>query len=271
MFLSYCHFVATSPGYAPTRDQEFLSGQQVGATVGITSGIWLPSQYDGAPRAVIRVSQLWSDGVVKRSEEKRIEAEWIDFLSQRPSRIKDLSIWSRVKQEIVDALAGQTQLEILDLKWGSYTDLTPIGHLSKLTELRLGGAKKVQDLTPLAGLTSLRKLEVDEAHAVNDLSPLSNLTGLTSLTFGSAYPGSDKTVHIRNLDWIEPLVNLQDLRLPGTSLAGLDLAVFTRLPKLVTLSIPLRARHRAQIIALAEASEPFRELVTRYEFLDSLT
>ena len=50
--------------------------------MGVTSGIWLPSQYRGARRVTIRVSQLASDGVVKPSEEKRIGADWIDFLSQ---------------------------------------------------------------------------------------------------------------------------------------------------------------------------------------------
>jgi hypothetical protein len=236
--------------------------------VGVTSGIWLPSQYKGARRAVIRVSQLASDGVVKASEEKQIEADWIDFLSQRPTRIKDLTVWSRVKQQVVDALTGQSQLEKLNLKWGNYSDLTAIGLLSKLTELELGGARKVADLKPLGGLTSLRKLVVSEAH-VSDLSPIGNLTRLTSLTFGNAYLGSDKTIRILNLDWIEPLVNLQHLWLPGTNLAGLDLAVFAELPKLKTLSIPTRARHRAQIFALAGTSKPFRELVKTYEWLDA--
>lgn len=231
----------------------------------------MPSQYKGARRAVIRVSQLASDGVVNASEEKRIEADWIEFLSQRPTRIKDLTVWSRVKQQVVDALTGQSQLEKLNLKWGSYSDLTAIGQLSKLTELELGGARKVANLKPLGGLTSLRKLVVSESHDVNDLSPISNLTGLTSLTYGNANPGSDKTVHIQNLDWIEPLVNLQHLRLPGTSLAGLDLAVFAGLPKLKTLSMPIRARHRAQIVALAETSKPFRELVKTYDWLDART
>ena len=110
---------------------------------------------------------------------------------------------------------------------------------------------------------------VSQSHDVADLSPISNLTGLTSLTYGNAYPGSDKTVHIRSLDWIEPLVNLEHLRLPGTSLAGLDLAVFARLPNLRTLSVPIRARHRAQIFTLAETSKPFRELVKTYEWLDA--
>jgi len=237
--------------------------------VGVTSGMWLPSQYKGTRRATIRVSQLASDGVVKPSEEKRIEADWIEFLSQRPTRVVDLTIWSRVKQEVVDALSGQSQLQKLNLKWGRYSDLTTIGHLLRLSELELGGAKNVADLKPLSGLTSLRKLVVSESHEVTDLSPISHLTGLTSLTYGNTYPGSDKTVHIQSLDWIEPLVNLRHLRLPGTNLAGLDLAVLARLPKLKTLSVPVRARQRAQIFALAESSKPFRELVKTYEWLDA--
>ena len=237
--------------------------------MGVTSGIWLPSQYNGTRRVTIRVSQLASDGVVKLSEEKRIEADWIEFLSQRPTRVKDLTIWSRVKQEVADALSGQSQLQKLNLKWGSYSDLTSIGQLSKLTELELGGARRVVDLKPLSVLTSLRKLVVSESHEVTDLSPISKLTGLTSLTYGNTSLGSDKIVHIQSLEWIEPLVNLRNLQLPGTSLAGLDLAVLARLPKLKTLSVPIRARHRAQIFALAETSKPFRDLVKTYEWIDA--
>ena len=42
-----------------------------------------------------------------------------------------------------------------------------------------------------------------------------------------------------------------------------------RSPKLKTLSVPIRARHRAQIVAVAETSEPFRELVKTYEWIDA--
>lgn len=215
----------------------------------------------------VRVSQLASDGLVKRAEEKAIEADWIEFFSRGETRIRDLSIWSRVKQEIVDALSGQPQLQKLNLKWGPYSDLSAIGDLRRLTVLVLGGANKVFDLKPLGQLASLRSLVLSESRDVTDLSPLSDLTELTSLTYGNTYLGSDKTVHIQSLDWIEPLVNLQHVRLPGTSLAGVDLAVFARLPKLKTLSIPIRARHRAQVYALARTSKPFREIVKTYEAL----
>jgi Leucine-rich repeat (LRR) protein len=237
--------------------------------MGVTTGIWLPSQYKGERQVTIRVSQLTSDGIVKRSEEKSIESDWIEFLSRQETRIWDLTIWSRVKQEILDAIAGQTQLRKLNLKWGSYTDLAAIGQLTNLTELVLGGAKKVVDLKPIGMLTKLRKLEVSESHGVTDLSPISNLVGLTSLTYGNAYPGSDKTVTIESLDWIVPLVELENVRLPGTSLAGVDLTVFTQLPKLKTLVLPVRARYRDQVFALAKTSKPFRGIVKTYEWLDS--
>lgn len=125
-------------------------------------------------------------------------------------------------------------------------------------------AEKVVDLKRLEQLTSLRKLAVSQSHDVTELSFISTLTGLTSLPYGNAYPGSDKTVHIMSFDWVEPLVNLQYVSLPGTSLAGLDLSIFARLRKLKTLGIPIRARHRTQIFALAESSKPFRALVKTY-------
>lgn len=237
--------------------------------MGVTAGIWRPDQYQGEADITIRVSQLASDGIVTRSEERRIEAEWIDFLARPQPPLRNLTIWSRVKQEILEAVGAQRQLEKLDLKWGTYFDLKPISGLGGLTELVLGGARKVVDLSPLANLTRLRRLVVSEASEVGDLAPLAALTSLTDLTLGNAYLGSDKVVHIRDLDWLEPLVELRHLRFPGTSLAGLDLSPIARLPQLETLDIPARARHRDQVLALAETSPPFRETVETYRWLDS--
>lgn len=205
---------------------------------------------------------------MKRAEEKAIEAGWIEFFSRGETRIRELTIWSRVKQEIVDAISGQSQLRKLNLKWGPYSDLTAIGDLNYLQELVLGGANKVVELEPLGQLGSLRKLVISECHQVTDLSPLSNLMALTSLTYGNAHLGSDKPVHVQSLDWIEPLVKLRHVRLPGTSLAGLDLSALARLPKLKTLSLPVRARYRDQVYSLARTSKPFREIVRTYEALD---
>ena len=83
--------------------------------------------YEGQKKLTARVGQLASDGVVPRSQEKQIEKDWIEFFSTRPTRISELTLWSRVKQELVDAVAGQPQLTKLTLKWGPYWNLEPIG------------------------------------------------------------------------------------------------------------------------------------------------
>jgi len=82
----------------------------------VTAGIWLPEQYEGEVELTVRVAQLASDGVVKRSQEPQIELDWLAFFSTASTNILDLTIWSRVKQSIVDSLSGQSQLKKLTLK-----------------------------------------------------------------------------------------------------------------------------------------------------------
>ena len=225
--------------------------------MGTTSGIWHPSQYNGKKVATVRVGQLVSEGIIRRSQEKQVERDWIDFFSSKETRILDLTIWSRVKQEIVDALAGQTQLEKLTIKWGPYADLSAIGKLCNLVELELGGAKNVADLSPLFALQRLESLIVDQAHSLADISQLGRMTTLRRLGYGNGYPGSDKNVAIHDFEWIRPLVNLESLSLAGTTFDGVDLRVLASMPKLKFLNMPLRRNNRKQVFELAESSPVF--------------
>lgn len=117
--------------------------------------VWSPDQYSGERELTIGL----------------VTPVWLAFLSAAPRPVRRLTIGSRVVQEVVDALAGQPQLEVLELTRGPYHDLAPLSGLARLEELTLGGATKVVDLAPLEALTALRTLTVDEAHSVADLAP----------------------------------------------------------------------------------------------------
>jgi hypothetical protein len=207
---------------------------------------------------------------VSTAVKKAVLAEWIDFFRGGPSNILHLGIFSRVTQPLLDSLAGQTQLSSLSLKWGPYSDLRPLSKLRSLTDLSLGGAKKVVDLGPLTKLKSLTALTVDQSHEVADFAPLGELTRLQSLSIGNGYPGSDRVLPIEHLDWIRSLQNLTSLDLPGTRLDATLFDVILELRRLQHLRIPLRHRYRAKVFALADTSHAFAEVAQEYLGFDKL-
>ncbi|GAB3199610.1 hypothetical protein GCM10027062_16750 [Nocardioides hungaricus] len=78
----------------------------------------------------------------------------------------------------VEALTNLTSFQMpLTVQGNTFTDLTPLAGLAKLTGLSLPNGQ-VSDLTPLGGLTGLKTLAVNN-NQVTSLDGLSGLTGLT--------------------------------------------------------------------------------------------
>lgn len=210
-------------------------------------------------------TQLSSQGVGKPSEQRRILQEWIEFFASGPTRISELNLVSRVPQELLDALARQTQLRHLHVKWGPYSDLTPLKSLTKLKSLSLGGATRVADLTPLTSLDALRALAIDQPYSVHELGPLGELRSLRNLFYGNGSLGSDKVVTVNDLRWIRSLTNLRTLQLPGTRIPPPELEIVLELPRLTALSIPLRRSYRQKVLDYAPRSKAFAGVAKSYD------
>ena len=235
--------------------------------------IWYPEQYQGetnlaATATQLTDSQLASTRYSKSSAARGVLNEWIDFFAAGPTPILHLRLSSRVPQELLNSLAGQPQLESLELKWGSYSDLTALSKLTRLNRLSLGGAKKVIDFTPITKLSGLESLFIDGAFLAEDLRPLGTLTTLRELTYGSAHPGTDRNVTIPDFDWISPLVNLQRLWMPGIRLVHADVSVLAQIHSLVSIRLPLRRGYRKQVEQLASSHSAFAVLAKEYEAYD---
>ena len=131
-------------------------------------------------------------------------------------------------------LAGLTKLKTL-YWWGiNQTDLTGLGTLDGLEELRVCVARGV-DLTPLARLSRLQMLNLswnnrdDDSLAFLDMGPLSGLTQLHDLSV-SFISGE--------LSFLSSLTELRTLTLDGVgSGANPDLTPLTAITKLETLNI----------------------------------
>lgn len=219
-------------------------------------------EYRGETELVVAATQL--DPPATAAERRRVLDDWVRFLATTPTAVTDLQFTTRLPQVLFDAVAGQPQLRALRVKWGPYADLSALGGLSELRELRLGGATGVLSLGPLRELGRLTDLTVSEAHKVDDVRTVGSLTSLETLTFGNAYPGSSKTVVLPDLTWVLPLRRLRSLSLPGTRLVTPDLSPLLELDGLEELWLPLRRQYRRQVFELAAVSPVFAQVAQHY-------
>lgn len=226
--------------------------------------LWRPSQYVGTRAAVVAATQL-EDRLPSAAERRRILVEWIEFLSGAPTQIRDLEFVSRVPQDLLDAVAGQPQLERLVVKWGPYRDASAVGAFEHLAELRLRGATALERLDPLLRLPNLTSLTVSQAHRLDSIEPLGELAGLEHLVFGNEYPGDDRSVAVHDLRWVGSLPKLRTLALPGIRLLDPDLTPILALPQLEELHLPLRRGYRKQVFEFAAASPVFAGVARDYE------
>ena len=101
----------------------------------------------------------------------------------------------------LSGLEYATNLEDLALPHNSFSDISPIADLTKLTDLNLWGCRNIKDITPLAHLRNLRILVLVRTQ-VSDLRPLTGLTKLNWLQ-----------LHVNQIADYSPLSNLVNLDL----------------------------------------------------------
>jgi hypothetical protein len=179
-----------------------------------------PSDYGGEEA----ISLSWDFGSVKDSEKKRLVKAWVAELP-RLANLKRLRIWAPVTQPVFDAACELHQLEVLQIKWGSFHDLGAIAALQGLQALFIGSSTRVASIEPLVTLTSLKVLEIESLKRISDFTPLKSLKSLRSL----AVTGS--TWSRQAIECLEPFASMTWL----TSLA-IDTSKVSSLGPLGTLA-----------------------------------
>jgi hypothetical protein len=222
-----------------------------------------PDDYRGQTDVAIELTTAEQTSAQQRQALRR----WVEFLSS-PRPIHRLELASRVPQQIVDAVGEQRSLHELFIKFGPFSDLAPLGTLTRLRVLEFGGAGKVSDVSPLVALPALRELRLDNPHPEIDIAPLSELVRLRRLSFGNGYPGISRSLTLPGVGWLAPLIDLEQLALPGVRLIDPDLTPLLGLPRLRELRLPLRRAYRKQVTALAAEHELFSPMLSDYEWLD---
>lgn len=163
-------------------------------------------------------------------------------------------------------------LRYLSIRFGSVSDISPIGALTGMTNIELGG-NPISDISPLGGLTNLRYLDL-EFLPLNDISPLWGLTNLTWLYMAGNPSGADLSFlggfpYLRMLSipdtsqrqsdvtWIANLSQLEGLNLNGSMVEDISLLAGLQNLRMIQLArnpisdfSPLRALSRLDWVVL---------------------
>src|SRR5690349_18420738 len=122
-------------------------------------------------QSVVAVSATQLPLEFTRTRATHIVKEWTEFFSS-PSPITELHFTTRTPKRLFAALAGQTQLRELHVKWGDYEDLSVLASMRELHTLVLRGAVRVHDVEPLDALPHLETLELEGLRDLHDASAL---------------------------------------------------------------------------------------------------
>ena len=174
----------------------------------------LVSDYDGGDKLCISCTQLDYNGYSK-SEQKKILAEWINFLKTNTKVFKSIYFTSHVPQALFDAACCQENLKELRFKWGSYSDLSSLRNLDKLEFLYIGSGSRVKEIEVISSMKNLVVLHIENFKQIYDYSPLSNLDKLEQLVISGPVLGKTP---IRDLEFLYDMKNLVSAWFPNISI-----------------------------------------------------
>ncbi|MEV6285117.1 hypothetical protein [Kribbella sp. NPDC051770] len=192
------------------------------------------SEYAG--QAVLKVSCTQLGTAYSAAQARRVVAEWVDFFQAGPSEIRELEFVSRTPKRLFAALAGQTQLRRLVVKWGDYEDLSVLGGFAELLELELRGASAVTSVEGLGALAGLERLALEGFRRVGDIEALGRLERLTDLELGGDWK-APRTAHVGSIGFLRELGRLEDVLLHTIAVDDLDYTPLTELPSLRSVRV----------------------------------
>ncbi|GGB91424.1 hypothetical protein [Cellulomonas carbonis] len=207
-------------------------------------------EYQGEPVIAVAATQLHARHT--RTQATKIVDEWVEFFSAGPSPITELHFVTRTPKRLFAALAGQTQLLRLFVKWGDYADLSALSAMDQLEVLRLGGASSVRSVEPLADLdATLTHLEIESLRDAHDLSPLGHLNNLVQLDLGGDWM-SPRIAHIDSITWLPGLRRLEHLLLHTLIVDDLDYTPLLGLKRLKAVRVMQARGMRPSLTVLSD-------------------
>jgi hypothetical protein len=207
-------------------------------------------EYRGESSLILAATQLGSK--YSETRKRQIVDEWVKFFRSGPTPIRSLHFVTRTPKRLFDALAEQSQLTTLQLKWGDYDDLQVLSAMSELVRLRLRGASGVRDLEPLAGLQSVAELQVEGLRGLVDASAVGQMASVTDLELGGNWM-TPSNVRLKSVAFLAQMPQLQRLLLHTLIVHDLDYRPLLSLPRL----------ERVRVMATRGMTPPIEELVNR--------
>lgn len=188
-------------------------------------------EYAGEKEIRIAATQLGT--AYSAHEGRKVVDQWCAFFDTAPTPIQSLAFTTRTPRRLFAALRRQTQLTALGVKWGDYDDLAPLGQMTSLRDLWLGGASAVTSVAPLTRLRQLDRLTIEGIQRLHDLAPLGELTNLSSLEVGGDWM-TPRVAHVDSLAFLTSLAQLRELVLHTIVSDDLD---YSALLELTTLDV----------------------------------
>lgn len=207
-------------------------------------------EYDGQPSVALAATQLGS--AYSETRKRQIVDEWVDFFKSGPTPIRTLHFLTRTPKRLFAALAAQTQLTTLQVKWGDYDDLRVLNQMKGLATLRLRGASAVHDLGPLAGLQAVETLQVEGLRGLVDAGPVGQMHSVTDLELGGTWM-TPKNVRITSAAFLAAMPQLRRLLLHTLIVDDLDYRPLLSLPSL----------QHVRVMATRGMTPPIEELIER--------
>ncbi len=207
-------------------------------------------EYKGESSLILAATQLGSK--YSETRKRQIVDEWVKFFRSGPTPIRSLQFVTRTPKRLFDALAEQSQLTTLQLKWGDYDDLKVLSAMSELVRLRLRGASGVRDLEPLAGLQSVAELQVEGLRGLVDASAVGQMGSVTDLELGGNWM-TPSNVRLKSVAFLARMPQLQRLLLHTLIVDDLDYRPLLSLPRL----------EKVRVMATRGMTPPIEELVNR--------
>jgi Leucine-rich repeat (LRR) protein len=138
-------------------------------------------------------------------------AEWWKNLSQtwKDVFLQHIGLKGQPDKNLLQQIAGLTKVSISENF--QVTDLAPLQHLTRLTELQFSGTS-VAKLDPVAQMTQLQVLRFPK-NPVSDLTPVTGLSHLKELDFSNT--------QVEDLDALQNMVQLEVLKFSGTQVKNL--------------------------------------------------
>jgi hypothetical protein len=191
-----------------------------------------PHEYDGGSKLCLACTQL----DIKRSEQIKLRQEWCRLLPTLDN-LRYLWFYSRVPQDLFDAVCANPNIEGLYTKWSgnAITDISRLKDLKNLRFLHLGSCTSLKNMEVFKYLDQLVVLEIENFKLISDLSVLRGLHQLEGLGVMGDMWTSQK---VNSLEPISELVNLRYLLLTNLRTLDKTLAPLSNLKQLIRLDTP---------------------------------